>query len=202
MAERRTRRRPPPPVAAPKGHALRWAAGLAVLAAGGLTLVDRLRARRRAAPAVVPVSGRGAPAAPPSAESTAHGYETADTDVRLLAIIMVVSIVLIVGGLAVVFAMYGAFVRTDRAAGLPMTAQQQAPIVPPEPRLQADPLAEIATLRLRQQKELTTTDDADSAQTRPRLPIAQAMDRVVGASFDPQPARPAPAPTPQEGQAR
>lgn len=166
---------------------LRWAAALAIAAAGGVTLFERLRIRESAKPPVVLASGRGRPIDPPTAASLSHGYETIDTDVRALLKILAFSVALIVGGLAVVFTMYGAFARHERSSAQTMTLQQKALIMPPEPRLQDDPYRDLNVLRMEQTQVLNTYGWADPDHLQARIPVDRAMALIVGKPLDGQP---------------
>jgi hypothetical protein len=166
---------------------LRWAAAVAVIAAGGVTLFDRLRIRHSDKPVEVLATGRGRPIDPPSTAALSHGYETVDTNVRALVIIIVVSVALIVGGLAGVFTMFAAFVRHDRARAQTMTAEQKADIIPPEPHLQADPYRDLNAALMGQTQVLTTYGWADADHKQARIPIDRAMALVVGKPLDDRP---------------
>lgn len=183
MAERRRDR--------PQDRRLRWAAGLALGVVGATAIFDRLRpARVKTAPAdAVPdledASGRGAPQGPVNAPSLKAGYEVADTNVRVLVIIMVVSVALMVGGVAAVFWMYAGFDRHFRAPDASMTVEQRAPIVPPLPHLQAEPFREIDATLLEQKRQLTTYGWGDPSHKQAHIPIERAMRLVVGKPLDP-----------------
>lgn len=170
-----------------KYRRLRWAAGLALLAAGGVTLFERFRVRDSDKPVQALATGRGRPIDAPSATALTHGYETVDTNVRALVIIMAVSIALIIGGLAAVFTMYAAFSRHDRASAETMTAEQKAPIMPPEPHLQADPYRDLGAAVMEQTQALTTYGWADADHKQAHIPIDRAMALVVGKPLDFQP---------------
>ncbi|WP_158808282.1 hypothetical protein [Beijerinckia sp. L45] len=175
MVERRTASR-----------GLRWAAAAAVLAAGGVTLFERLRIRHSGKPVQL-ATGRGRPLDPPSAMALAHGYETVDTNVRALVIIIAVSVALIIGGLAGVFTLYASFARQDRASAQRMTAEQKATIIPPEPHLQSNPYRDLNAALMEQTQVLTTYGWADADHKQPRIPIDRAMALVAGKPLDGQP---------------
>jgi hypothetical protein len=179
---------------------LRWAAGIAFAAAGAVALFANGRGRARLAPASAPTadtveSGRGRPQGAPSADARAHGYETVDTDVRALALIMIVAILIMASGTALVFSVYAAFSRQDQAVGRTLTPEQARVIPPPEPRLQADPVKELAALLEAQRERLSTYGWSDGAPRTPHIPITRAMELVVGKPLDPAPL-PAPLPAP------
>lgn len=165
---------------------LRWAAAAAVLAAGGVTLFERLRIRHSDKPVAL-ATGRGRPIDPPSAASLAHGYETVDTNVRALVTIIAVSVALIVVGLAVVFTTYASFSRNDRASAATMTLEQKAAIIPPEPHLQAEPYRDLNAALMEQTQVLTTYGWADADHKHAHIPIERAMALIAGKPLDDQP---------------
>ena len=167
-----------------KSMGLRWAAFLAVGTAGALTFLGRGRRRSPGTPTPGPATGRGRPISRPDAVSLAHGYETQDTDVRRLIIIMVVSTGLMIAGVAAVFAMYMAFSKQDRAAVGRLTRQQSAVIVPPEPHLQADPYRDIGAALMEQRQELSSYGWFDADHTKAHIPIDRGIALVIGKPFD------------------
>ena len=132
-------------------------------------------------------TGRGRPIDAPSAAALAHGYETVDTNVRALVIIIAISVALIVGGLASVFAVYASFARHDRASAQAMTLEQKATIMPPEPHLQADPYRDLNAALMEQTQVLTTYGWVDADHKQARIPIDRAMALVIGKPLDGQP---------------
>lgn len=164
---------------------LRWAVAIAVVAAGGVTVFERLRVRDTTKPVVL-ATGRGRPIDPPSPTALAHGYETVDTNVRALVVIIAVSVTLIVGGLATVFTMYATFARHDRASAQTMTLEQKATIIPPEPHLQADPYRDLGAALMAQTQALTTYGWADAEHKQAHIPIDRAMSLVIGHPLDRQ----------------
>ena len=71
--------------------------------------------------------------------------------------------------------------------GPALTAQQLAPIEPPKPNLQAEPLVEINSLRHREEGELDTYAWVTPDHTRARIPISRAKTLVLGHSLDTAP---------------
>lgn len=164
-----------------------WAAGLAWAAVGATAIYDRFKPQggaRQTAPKDEFVAGRGKRRGPINAPSLAAGYEVADTDVRALAIIMVVSVTLVVIGLATVFRMYASFDRHFQAADTSLTAEQRAPIVPPLPHLQAQPFRDIDAMLMEQKRRLTSYGWDSPAGQRAHIPIERAMLLMVGKPLD------------------
>ena len=160
-----------------------WAAGLVVGAIGALALKPR-PASESPSPDAEFAAGRGAPAGPVDPAAKDAGYELGDANVRSLVIIMLVSVVLIAGGVAGVFAMFGAFDRHFQSASDGLTAEQRAVIPPPLPHLQIDPYRDLDTLRTEQERQLTTYGFAAPHDAQPHIPIERAMQQVVGKPLD------------------
>ncbi len=166
-----------------KTHGLRWAAAFAVATAGAVTFLGR--ARKKPTPSVtVRSSGRGTPSHAPSAASLMHGYETDDTNIRKLAMIMIGSIGIMIAGVATVFFMYTSFAKHDQAASGLLTRQQSAIIIPPEPHLQADPYRDIGAALMAQRQELTSYGWFDADHKRAHIPIDRGIALMIGQPFD------------------
>jgi hypothetical protein len=165
-----------------------WAAGAAVLL-GGLMLLNRQTAPQTEPPATVDSddTGRGHPAAPPSAHAQAAGHETLDLDARSLAVLVLVlgtTVALVIGGIVLLL---GVLRHADRTAQPSFTAQETTQIAPPAPTLQADPVPELARLRAAEDKRLHSYGWADAAHTRAQIPIDRAMTLMVGRGLGPPP---------------
>ena len=172
-------------------HGLRWAAGFALAAVGATALYDRARrtsgsggAAAKADPQAEFSTGRGTPQAPVDRASRRAGYELADTNVRLLVIVMVVSITIMIAGLAGVFFMFASFDKHFLGQATAETPEQRAEIVPPLPHLQAEPYREIDATLMQQVQRLTTYGWNDAGHTSAHIPIERAMRQVVGKSLD------------------
>lgn len=129
-------------------------------------------------------SGRGHPATPPSAKARDQGHETEDMSGGLMA-----RLALLLGTVAcvVVLGMVEArtWLRSSYVSGQPaLTALQTAPITPPDPRLQANPVQEIDRLRAKEDALLHGYAWVDPARTRARIPIDRAMALVVGRGLE------------------
>ena len=129
-------------------------------------------------------SGRGRPAAPPSAGARGEGHETEDMSGALMA-----KLALLLGTVAcvVVFGMVEArtWVRSSYVSDQPaLTALQTAPITPPDPHLQANPVQEIDQLRAKEDSLLHGYAWVDPARTRARIPIDRALALVVGRGLE------------------
>lgn len=140
----------------------------------------------RAAPAGAAqhASGRGRPAAPPGADARGKGHETEDMSGGLMA-----GLALLLGTVAcvVVFGMIEVrtWIRSSYVSDQPaLTALQTAPITPPGPHLQADPVKEIDQLRAKEDSLLHGYAWVDPARTRARIPIDRALALTVGRSLE------------------
>ncbi len=165
--------------------------GLGLVAAGASTAAYvglRARRKQRAHEGLAPDSefdaGRGEPRGPVNAKSREAGYEVEDTNIRVLAIIMVVSIAIMVAGVVGVFFMYDGFGRHFISQSKTDTAQQRQPIVPPLPHLQAEPNREIDATIMEQQRRLTSYGYAEPDRKGAHIPIERAMRQVVGKPLD------------------
>lgn len=120
------------------------------------------------------------------------GHESAALPVqRLLAI----GAILAAGVVATVVVVFVALkLGASPALG---RAPPQAAVLPPEPRLQAHPAADLAAFRAGQQRELEQAGPADSTGQFTRIPIERAMAlyaRQHGSSASPPAAAPPPPP--------
>lgn len=180
----------------PSRAPLRWAAGAAILAAGATAVFDRVKAKREGRsgeqnrdPSARELdaefeAGRGEPRGGVSAASKRAGYELKDARVRDLAVIMVVSVALIGGSLAGVYAIYGSFDRHFAKANADMTAEQKTVLMPPLPHLQAEPYRDIDALVMEQQQRLDSYGWNDPDHKSGHIPIERAMEQVVGKPLD------------------
>jgi hypothetical protein len=130
-------------------------------------------------------TGRGVPGAPPSGASLAEGYEVEDANGRDLAII--IAVFAVSAGLAI----GGTILALRLFAGTPsdlqnFTHEQAHRIAPPEPHLQADPLADLA--RYQAQQNAAVTGYGPLGHGLAHIPIARAMVLMQGKSLDPSPA--------------
>ena len=168
----------------------RWTAATVATfgAAWGATVLPVRLCRRPAHPTLEEqggsLAGRGRPGAKPSVRSREAGYETSDANVRSLVIIMIVAVMLMGGGLASVFLMFARFDRGFRAPDKVLTAVQRAPIDPPLPHLQEDPYRDLNVVLMEQDRRLTSYGWNDPDHTSAHIPIARAMQQVVGKPLD------------------
>ncbi len=160
---------------------------LATWIAGALTLLGSAALLRRHAPATESHSGatgRGRPVTPPSRRALAAGFETHDLSGGTLGLLVAglgMTAATVVG---IMFLMLGFFHSENRASAPPLTPEQTAQVLPPEPRLQADPVSDLARQFTREEALIHGYDWLDASHTRARIPIDRAMTLVVGHSLD------------------
>jgi hypothetical protein len=109
-----------------------------------------------------------------------EGYEHRDTDVRTLAkfgLWLAVILVVIFLGMMGMFSYYA----KSQQLGPPASPfdVENARVLPPSPRLQVAPRAELLTYRDDQKQELETYGWVDQANGVVRLPIDRAMDLLL-----------------------
>ena len=163
-------------------------AALGAVAGTGAALGGMLLRRRKQddAPPLGDTTGRGLPEAPPSPQATRKGFETEDMSGGLMGLLTIglgVSI-----GIAIwlmVMMLHGFQARRDTAP--PLTAQQQADLLPPLPRLQPAPWHDLADQERRQLDRLDRYGWTGPGHDRARIPIGIAMGRTVGRSLDATP---------------
>ena len=127
-------------------------------------------------------SGRGTPTQAPSAAALTAGFEPEDAAAVNIFWIMA----LFAGGTLFAIGLMAltlhVFHRADSAREAGLTALQKTQTLPPEPRLQADPIGDIAGLRRREYTLLHSTTMLNA--TTARIPIERAMSLVVGQPLD------------------
>lgn len=111
-------------------------------------------------------------------------YERSDADVRVIGAVAGV-ILLLVAVLPILLAWLYAPSTTDR--------DRRMRIVPPEPRLQTDPHAELTAFRAREDSILDSYGWVDRDKKIVRIPIAEAMRKLAEKGIPDWPA-----PTPPE----
>ena len=164
-----------------------WSRFLTLAAAGVLATAGVALGRRVPAGAGSGVTGRGRPSHEPSRTARRAGFEPKDISARGAATVIaswLCLVLLVIAGLA---AMRGLYARRDRAAAPPVTAQTGAPVVPPGPRLQADPPHDLASLRSYEAQVLGSYAAIPGDPAHARIPITDAMQRMIGRSLDPPP---------------
>jgi len=152
-------------------------AGAAVALAGQRLLSAP---RKIAPPAPDPFgveTGRGEPDTPPSQQALAKGYETADASAPALPIALAIFAGSVGACIAGTVLALGA-----QAPTATLTALQRHHVIPPEPRLQSDPVADLARYRMDESTKLTgyAKLEADIG----RIPIGRAMAIRVGKGLD------------------
>jgi hypothetical protein len=105
------------------------------------------------------------------------GHEVRDVRVRgvLIAGIGVLGLMLVASGVTRV--LVGHYVRREARSSAPANplAERWAPALPPEPRLQTDPMRDLLELRAREGAQLHGYAWADRQTGHVRIPIERAM---------------------------
>ncbi|MCI0356661.1 MAG: hypothetical protein L0099_16750 [Acidobacteria bacterium] len=104
-------------------------------------------------------------------------HERSDVSVRFMAYVVVGLTLLTLGGMGVSWWYLNAVEQEERAAERPMPPLAATlPELPPEPRLQVVPAADLASVRVREDSVLTTYGWIDRKSGLVRIPIDRAID--------------------------
>jgi hypothetical protein len=169
-----------------KHPSLRWGAiGVALAAFGATALFAREKGLSpMAVPDALTREGRGERVGPIDASSLEAGYEIVDTNVGALVKVMLISVAIGAFSVALVFWMFARFNTHYQDTRIGMTRQQSAAIEPPLPHLQAAPYRDIDATIMEQKRRVETYGWNDPEHTSAHIPIARAMQQVVGKSLD------------------
>lgn len=129
-------------------------------------------------------SARGHHRTPPSPEALECGHEVKDINVRNTTYIlagMAATTALVVG---IVFVMVWQFDTRRHVISADLTPQQTARVIPPAPRLQDDPYADLARVDARENRLLHSYGWTSADHSTARIPIDRAMALSVGKSLD------------------
>ncbi len=120
-------------------------------------------------------------------ESSAK-HELRDVPVRIMAYVVVGLALLTLGGMGVSWWYLGAVEKEEKAAERPLPPLAATlPEVPPEPRLQVAPAADLATLHTREDALLNSYGWVDAQSGLVRIPIDRAIEVLAERGL---PARP------------
>ena len=168
------------PTDRPRIRVLDWVIGGAI---GGALLLTGNRRRELA----ILHSGRGRRRTPPSPRALGAGHETVDADAGRVGQVLVglaVVVILSVGALGLLLSHF----HGRHAAHRPqLTAQQQASVQPPLPRLQVRAYADLRSVQAHEQALLHGYAWQDAQHGRAKIPIDRAMALMVGRSLAPLP---------------
>ncbi len=175
---------PDPGRGAPIARRIGLLAGITGLAglAGGLIASS---AHREHPPS--PSRARGQHTHDVSREAIGDGFEVKDLSAKGLTVILLVLAVSATVLVAIVFAMIALFGHWNREQYAPIPFEQRALVLPPAPRVQADPKADLAAERSREAEALASTGWNDAAHTSAHLSIDRAKALAVGHSLDEAP---------------
>lgn len=164
------------------------ASGLAMLFATALRQTGRGRGDAESAPGEeIDDTGRGRPAAPPTAVALKDGHEPLDADPRSIGLVMVVGVSTIAASIAGLFVLLGFLHARDAEHRPPLTPQQRAAIAPPGPPLQSSPQYDLASLGTMETRKLQGYRWLDASHRRAQIPIERAMTLLIGRSLDASP---------------
>lgn len=123
------------------------------------------------------------PIAPEEKQPNGEGYETTDAEVRPVLLFLAALGVLIVVAMAVMTGLYSAleshFGRSETVLS-PLVDVEQ---VPEGPKLQADPAAELATVRTWEKEKLNRYEWIDEDTGTFRIPIERAIQIISEAGL-------------------
>ncbi|TLU73474.1 hypothetical protein [Lichenicoccus roseus] len=164
------------------GAAIGSVAGAAAVLGGGL-----LWRWRQATPGIAAgaedLGARGLPETPPSPAALERGFEPSDMRAGTLARSMAVLFLAAFVAIALTVAMLAAFGHARRGIPAP-TRLQDTTIVPPQPRLQADPLQEYKDAMQAMDRAAGSWSWLDAAHTHARVPLQRGAALSVGHSLD------------------
>lgn len=120
-------------------------------------------------------SGRG-----PAGDSGA-GHETRDVDVRRVSILTGVLVLVIAAAMGVTALMFDRLAAREAGRQAPPSTLVEPPALrlPPEPRLQEDPVADLARMRAEEQAALDGYGWVDRERGVARIPVRRAMEILV-----------------------
>ncbi len=116
------------------------------------------------------------------------GYETRDANSVRLLVIGFGLLVLIAVVLGIIWGLYRAFGSEPPVSGGRVSATAAGPVIPPEPRLQANPSLDLDAMKRRDDSVLTTYAWVDRKAGIARIPVDTAIELLSRA---PWPSRPA-----------
>ena len=166
------------------GRALAW---VTASLAGIATLTWLFRKPEPGSQRFDEASGRGDPATPASAVAVEQGHETRDMSGRLMMWLTIGLAGAVATMICLMLLLVGSFHRQRLDNPPRLTVEQTAPLHPPRPNLQADPVTDLARLHAGEDALLHHYAWIDDGHSRARIPIRRAMTLMVGHTLDPMP---------------
>ena len=119
------------------------------------------------------------PIEPESNPTVAH--ETTDADTRAITQFGIALVLVVMLSQLALWWLFNRFTRLESKLNPPVTAlvRAQAPTEPPEPRLQANPPADMRTMREKEETILNHYGWVDSNRGVVRIPIDRALDLIA-----------------------
>ena len=159
-----------------------------LVAAGTLLGTSALVFRRKTAPSTYgEETGRGVPSTPPSRRALSLGFETHDMNPTVMVVVLGSLLAAAGIGVALMFGLLSIFHSNREASAPRLTAEQQAHVEPPSPRLQDHPYRDLYARQSYEEGLLNAYLWLDPSHTRARIPIDRAMSLAVGRSLDADP---------------
>jgi hypothetical protein len=112
-------------------------------------------------------------------------YEARDLDASIIGWVAIGAVIVALLILGSVSLSYRYFARAEFRSVPPVTMVKAQPVAPQGPQLQVDPAGELETLRNQQEKTLSTYGWVDQQKGIVRIPIEEAMKRVVQKGLPP-----------------
>lgn len=125
------------------------------------------------------------PTEPESNPTVAH--EETDADARAITQFGIALVLVVVLSQLALWWLFNTFTRRESKLSPPVTAlvRAQAPTEPPEPRLQANPQADMRTMREKEETILNHYGWVDPNRGVVRIPIERALDLVAERGLPP-----------------
>jgi hypothetical protein len=120
---------------------------------------------------------------------TNPGYEKRDVNTRAITYASVVLFMLVIASLLSMYWVFDYFSKTQKLGptASPFIDVRQ---LPPEPRLQVQPLEDLNRVRQSQEDMLNSYDWTDRANGNVRVPIDRAMDLIIERGLPTRPSAP------------
>ena len=106
-------------------------------------------------------------------------YERTDARIEMLPWVVATFTAVLIVVFLTVWWIFRFYWRIDASRDARRTLIQQTAPIPPEPRLQIDPEADLQRFRAEQARTLSSYGWASPAEQRVRMPIERAMEMVI-----------------------
>lgn len=115
------------------------------------------------------------------AGGSGEGHETRDVDIRRVSILAGVLVLVIAAAMGLMVLMFDRLAAREAGHQAPPSTLVEPPALrlPPEPRLQEDPVADLARMMAEEQAALDGYGWVDRERGVARIPVRRAMDILV-----------------------